>query len=76
MGRRNAPFYRIVVTDSRRARDGKYIEAVGYYNPQKGECKIDTERVRYWLSCGARPTDIVNRLLKKIKNMEVNYDAA
>ncbi len=65
MGRRNAPFYRVVVTDSRRARDGKYIEAVGYYNPQKEAFKINTQRVKYWLSCGAQTTAIVNRLLKK-----------
>ncbi|MEO0098360.1 MAG: 30S ribosomal protein S16 [candidate division WOR-3 bacterium] len=68
MGRKNFPFYRIVVTDSRRARDGKYIEAVGYYNPLKEEVKIDTERVAYWLSCGAKTTEIVNRLLKKKKD--------
>ncbi len=68
MGRRNAPFYRLVVTDARRARDGKYIETVGYYNPRKEELKIDSERVAYWLSCGAQPTAIVTRLIRRAKD--------
>ncbi len=74
MGRRNLPFYRIVVTDVRRARAGKYIEAVGCYNPLKSELKINTERVNYWLSCGAQTTNTVKRLLKRYqKKEEVNY---
>ena len=67
MGMKKAPFYRIVVTDSRNARDGRFIEEIGYYNPltEPVEIKIDAERAKYWLSNGAQPTDTTRGLLKK-----------
>ena len=67
MGAKKAPFYRIVVMDSRKARDGEYIDQVGYYNPVKepADVKIDVEKAKDWLSKGAQPTDTVRALLKK-----------
>lgn len=67
MGAKKAPFYRIVATDSRKARDGQYIEQVGYYNPvsEPAEVKIDAEIAKKWLACGAQPTDTVRDLFIK-----------
>ena len=67
IGAKKAPFYRIVVADSRFARDGRFIEEIGYYNPmvKPAEVKVDGERAKYWLQCGAQPTDTVRVLLKK-----------
>ena len=67
MGAKKAPFYRVVVADSRFPRDGRFIEEIGYYNPmtQPAEIKVDGERAKYWLTCGAQPTDTVRVLLKK-----------
>ena len=67
MGMKKKPFYRLVVTDSRNPRDGRFIEEVGYYNPvsQPVELKIDHERAKYWIGVGAQPTDTVRALLKK-----------
>ena len=67
MGAKKAPFYRIVVADSRYPRDGRFIEEVGYYNPvsQPEELKINEERAKYWIGTGAQPTDTVKGLLKK-----------
>ena len=67
MGMRKMPFYRIVVTDSRNARDGRVIEELGYYNPvsEPVELKINDERAKYWLGTGAQPTDTTRALLKK-----------
>ena len=67
MGMKKKPFYRIVVTDSRNARDGRFIEELGYYNPvsEPNELKVNAERAKYWLSVGAQPTDTTRALLKK-----------
>ena len=67
MGMKKKPFYRLVVTDSRNARDGLFIEEVGYYDPltEPATLKIDEERAKYWLGTGAQPTDTVRGLLKK-----------
>ena len=67
MGMKKKPFYRIVVIDSRSARDGRAIEEIGYYNPvsEPVELKINDERAKYWLSTGAQPTDTTRALLKK-----------
>ena len=67
MGAKKAPFYRIVVTDSRSPRDGAFIEEIGHYNPlmDPAEIKIDGERAKYWLGVGAQPSDTVRALLKK-----------
>ena len=65
MGAKKAPFYRIVVVDSRKARDGEYIEKVGHYNPtsQPAEIVIDEEKAKDWLSKGVQPTETVRNLL-------------
>ncbi len=67
MGAKKAPFYRIVVADSRYPRDGRFIEEIGYYNPmtEPSEIKIDAEKAKKWISNGAQPTDTVKDLLKK-----------
>ena len=67
MGAKKAPFYRIVVADSRSPRDGRFIEQIGYYNPmtEPAELKIDAEKAEKWLNNGAQPSDTVKALLKK-----------
>ncbi len=67
MGMKKEPFYRIVVTDSRSPRDGRFIEEIGYYNPmvEPVELKFNEERAKYWVSTGAQPTDTTRALLKK-----------
>ena len=69
MGAKKAPFYRIVVADSRYPRDGRFIEEVGYYDPTKepSVIKIDEEKAKTWLANGAQPTDTVRGLLKKVE---------
>lgn len=65
MGKKGAPFYRIVAADSRSPRDGRFIEQIGTYNPTKAEEKVtlDKELAKKWLSNGAQPTDIVRSIL-------------
>ncbi|MDD7511678.1 MAG: 30S ribosomal protein S16 [Peptostreptococcaceae bacterium] len=67
MGANKKPFYRVVVADSRRARDGKFIEEIGYYNPltEPADIKINDEKAKKWLANGAQPTEVVKNLLKK-----------
>ena len=67
MGAKRAPFYRIVVADSRSPRDGRFIEEIGTYNPmvEPSEVKVDAEKVKEWMKNGAQPTDTVRALLKK-----------
>lgn len=67
MGAKKAPFYRIVVADSRYPRDGRFIEEIGYYNPLQDPAvlKIDSEKAEQWIKNGAQPTDTVKALLKK-----------
>ena len=67
MGMKKHPFYRIVVADERNARDGRFIEEIGYYDPMKqpADIKIDNEKAQQWLKNGAQPTDTVKTLLKK-----------
>ncbi|SFC73208.1 30S ribosomal protein S16 [Clostridium uliginosum] len=67
MGAKKAPFYRIIVADSRSPRDGKFIEEIGYYNPitEPAEVKISEEKANKWLQNGAQPTDIVKKLFVK-----------
>ena len=69
MGAKKAPFYRIVVADSRYPRDGRFIEEVGYYDPTKepSVIKIDEEKAKTWLANGAQPTDTVAALIKKFR---------
>ena len=67
LGAKKAPFYRVVVADSRYPRDGRFIEEIGTYNPlaDPAEIKIDAERAQKWIKNGAQPTDTVRALLKK-----------
>ena len=67
-GGKKQPHYRIVVADSRRSRDGRIIEKLGYYDPVKGQQKavVDQERARYWLGEGARPSDTVRDIFKRL----------
>ena len=67
MGAKKAPFYRIVVADSRYPRDGRFIEEIGYYDPTKepSVISVDTEKANKWIANGAQPTDTVKALLKK-----------
>ena len=66
MGAKKAPFYRIVVADSRYPRDGRFIEEIGYYDPTKNPSviKVDAEKAKKWISNGAQPTDTVKAILK------------
>ena len=67
MGAKKAPFYRVVVADSRFARDGRFIEEIGYYDPTKepSVVKLDAEKAKQWPDNGAQPTDTVREILKK-----------
>jgi len=67
MGKKNQPFYRIVVADSRAPRGGKYIEAIGYYNPttEPSTIRIEEEKALLWLDRGAQPSDSARVLLEK-----------
>ena len=67
MGAKKAPFYRVVVADSRFPRDGRFIEEIGYYDSTKNpaEVKIDADKAKKWIANGAQPTDTVKALLKK-----------
>ncbi len=67
-GAKNRPFYHVVVTDSRNSRDGRYIERLGFFNPlaqgQEERLRLDAERIAYWKSVGAQPSDRVAKLIK------------
>jgi small subunit ribosomal protein S16 len=71
-GKKKQPNYRLVVTDSRSPRDGKFIEVLGHYNPvrQPKVLEVKADRARYWLSVGARPSDTVVGLLKKVNVLD------
>lgn len=67
MGAHKAPFYRVIVADSRTPRDGRFIEEIGFYDPmtEPKTIKIDKEKAEKWLSTGAQPTETVRALFKK-----------
>ncbi len=69
MGRRHSPFYRIAAMDKRRARDSKVIELLGYYDPvnkdESMQYKLNVERIQYWISVGAQPSDTVRSLIRR-----------
>ncbi len=69
MGAKKAPFYRIVVADSRYARDGRFIEEVGTYDPTKNPSliSVNEEKVQAWIKNGAQPTDTVKKILKTLE---------
>jgi small subunit ribosomal protein S16 len=68
VGAKNAPYFRIVVADSRSPRDGKFIEEIGTYQPMKkgDNVKVDLDRAKYWISKGAQPSGTVASFLKKL----------
>ncbi len=70
-GAKRRPFYKITVADSRNARDGRFIERVGFYNPiasgQEEALRLDLERVEYWIGKGAQPTDRVKQLVRQYR---------
>lgn len=74
IGAKKAPFYRIVVSDSRFPRDGRFIEEIGYYDPTKNPSivKVDAEKAKQWIANGAQPTETVKRLLKN--NEAIQFD--
>ena len=66
VGRKNAPFYRILIADSQSPRDGKFIEIIGQYAPRQAESlQVDEARANHWLDQGAQPTDTVRSLLRR-----------
>jgi small subunit ribosomal protein S16 len=65
MGHRSRPSYRVVAIDSRRARDGEYLEAVGSYDPRTKALNLNGERVDFWLARGAQPSETVGRLIRR-----------
>lgn len=76
LGAKKRPFYRVIVTDSRKPRESKAKEIIGFYNPLKepAEIQIDLERANYWLERGARASKTVQSLLKKASNIEKQTD--
>lgn len=68
MGAKKAPFYRVVVADARSPRDGRFVEEIGYYNPttEPSTIKLNEEKVQKWIKNGAKPTNTVERLIKKL----------
>jgi len=76
MGAKRSPFYRIVVADSRSPRDGRFIEAIGYYNPtvNPAEIKVDNEAALKWLNNGAQPSDTVRNILSNLGVMKQFHD--
>lgn len=68
-GKKKMPCYRIVVTDKRRPRNGRFVEIVGTYDPLKkpADIKLDAERIKYWIGCGAQPSDTVRSFLRNQK---------
>jgi len=72
VGRKKQPSYRVVVANSRDARDGRYIEVIGFYNPrtEPATMTLDEERALYWLSVGAQPSEAVQRMLNKLGTAE------
>ena len=69
IGKKKRPFYRVVVTEKTRPRNGRFVEIVGTYDPLKkpAEIKLDAERIKYWLECGAQPSDTVRSFLRNQK---------
>jgi len=70
MGAKKKPFYRVVVSDSRSPRDGRFIDQVGTYNPKSSDVKIDAEKIDRWLKSGAQPSQTVSNLLKKVRKSQ------
>ena len=69
-GSNKRPFYRVVASDSKKARDGKFLEILGTYDPLLSKVLVDSEKVQKWMSNGALPTDTVRSLFKKYKVLD------
>ncbi|MBI3939556.1 MAG: 30S ribosomal protein S16 [Acidobacteria bacterium] len=71
-GAKKRPFYRVVVTEKSRSRDGRFLEILGHYDPGRRPAMVDLkmERVDHWIKCGAQPSDTVNTLIAKAKQAE------
>ncbi|MEZ4235995.1 MAG: 30S ribosomal protein S16 [Myxococcota bacterium] len=78
MGAKKKPFYRMVATDRRSPRDGRFIEQLGYYDPLKHPhaVKLNLERIDYWLSVGALPSDTATKLIAKARTEASEAEAA
>lgn len=76
MGRKKAPFYRIVVADSQSPRDGRFIEIIGQYMPRQGNnaVNLEVERANYWLDNGAQPSDTVRSLLRRAGVLKARHE--
>lgn len=76
-GRKNAPFYRIVVVDGRAPREGEYLEAIGQYAPRAGKLALNlqADRAAYWLDNGAQPSDTVRSLLRRAGVLKARHEA-
>jgi small subunit ribosomal protein S16 len=78
-GRKGAPYYRIVVADSRSPRNGRFLEVIGHYEPRKDKGKggldVDAARANHWLDNGALPTDTVRSLLRKVGLLKARHEA-
>lgn len=71
MGSNKKPFYRVVVSDSRSPRDGRFIDQLGYYDPRNDEnVKLDVEKTKEWIKNGAKPTETVEKLIKRVEKNE------
>ena len=77
IGAKKAPFYRVVVSDARSPRDGRFIEEIGTYNPvtQPAQINIKEDRALHWLQTGAQPSDTVRNLFSKLGIMQKNHEA-
>jgi len=77
VGRKNAPFYRILIADSQSPRDGKFIEIIGQYAPRQnneGSLQVDEARANHWLNLGAQPTDTVRSLLRRAGELKRRHE--
>jgi len=78
LGAKKRPFYRVIVTDSRNRRDGRYLENLGTYDPmgEQTKFKLDLARVDYWLGVGAQPSDTVRDLIRKARELAAATNAS
>ena len=77
MGRKKAPYFRIVIADSQSPRDGRFIEVIGQYAPRQAEgaVQLKTDRANHWLDVGAQPTDTVRSILRKAGILKARHEA-
>lgn len=75
-GRRNLPYYRIVVSSITSPRDGKFLDILGRYDPKQGieKATVDLDKIEKWIKCGAQPTDIVKSIIKSVGSNQMKQD--